>query len=118
MLERPQPASAPSELVTPSTASASGERSVGDDGLLPADKDPEAEVVAFRALELLGVAEPARMGQRDTLEEYRIGGVGAGTASAGDKILQEVERGPRFVVRFDHRTSGHFQMGLPDPGSP
>ena len=74
--------------------------------------------MAFRAFEFLGFAETAGMRQRDAFEHHRVRGIGAGTASAHDQVLQEVERGPRFLVDFSHRSSGHFQIGLPDPGKP
>ena len=66
----------------------------GDHRLLPADEHPEPQILAFRALELLGLAEAPGMGQRDALEQHRIGGIGAGAPRAPDQILQQVERCP------------------------
>ncbi len=151
--ERPQPASAPSELVTPGTAraasSAARARSIstsalgssgsvmssagqscaissgsampqnGSSGtvraiatarstssskrlgravarrhhrLLPADEDPQPEIMTFGAFKLFSFAEPPSMRQRDALEVYRICGVGAGEARAADQVLQQVDR--------------------------
>ena len=58
------------------------------------------------------------MRQRCALEQHRIGGIGTGAARACDQILQQVECGARVLGHLGHRISGHFQMGLPDPGSP
>ena len=152
MRERPQPASAPSELVTPLTASAAssaararsisvsalglvriehverrpvlrdlagvGEAANGSSGhrarhrdraldqfvehlrravarrhhrLLLADQHPQPEILALRAFELLGLAEPAGMRQRDALEHHRIGRIGAGPQRAPDQIVQQVD---------------------------
>jgi len=88
------------------------------DGLLPADEHPEAEIVALRTFELLGLAQTLRVGQRDAFEQHGVGGISAGAARPPDQILQEVERDPRFLAWFRHRFSAHFQMGLPVPGRP
>ena len=63
------------------------------DRLLTADEHPEAEIVPFRAFELLGLAEPPRMRQRGAFEQHRIGGIGTGPARPRDQILQQVECG-------------------------
>ena len=41
-----------------------------------ADQHPQPEILAFRAFELLGLAEPARVRQRDALDHHRIGRIG------------------------------------------
>ena len=161
MRERPQPASAPSELVTPVTASAASSaaraRSIkisalgssgssmsrlgqsraisagsarpqnGSSGTVRAIATARStssssafgersldetiaccrpmntlqpQILAFRAFELLGLAETAGMRQRDALEHHRVGGVGPGAARAPDQVLQQVDRGARFLVDF------------------
>ncbi len=74
--------------------------------------------MALRALQLLGFAETAGMGQRDPFEYHRVRRVCSGPAGAPDQVLQEVERGRAFLGHLRHRFSGYFQMGLPEPGNP
>ncbi len=63
-----------------------------DDRLALAEEDAQAEIVTLGALELLGLAETLGMGDGGAFDEHRIGGVGAGAASARDDIGEKVER--------------------------
>jgi len=57
-----------------------------DDRLLLADQHAQAEVLALRALELLGLAEPSRMRQRGAGDRDRVRGVRPGLLRLGDEI--------------------------------
>ena len=61
------------------------------DRLLPADQDPQPEIVALGAFELLGLAEPAAMRQGGALEQHRIGGLGAGALRPTDQVVQQID---------------------------
>src|ERR1700720_3667576 len=97
--ERPQLASAPSELVTPGTAraasSAAMARAISVSGVGSAGSTmsswgqlrAQADIIAFRALELLGVAEALGVAQRHALEQHGICVIGAGAARLGDERI-------------------------------
>ena len=68
------------------------------DRLLLADQHAQPEILAFRAFELLDLAEPAGMRQRDALEQHRVGRIGAGLLGAGDQVLQQVDVGGAVLV--------------------
>ncbi len=70
-----------------------------------ANEDAQPEVLAFRALQLLGLAEAAGVRQRDALDQHRVGGIGAGFLGAGDEILQQVDVVCRFLGDFSCRSS-------------
>ena len=70
------------------------------DRLALADQDAQPEILALRAFELLGLAEPAGMRQRGALKQHRIGGVGPGLAGATHHILQQVDVVRRVLVYF------------------
>ena len=65
-----------------------------------ADQDPQPEIAAFRAFELLGLAETARMRQRDSLEHHGIGRIGPVPQRAPDQIVQQVDVVCRVAVDF------------------
>ena len=65
-----------------------------------ADQHPQPEIAAFRAFELLGLAEPAGMRQRDSLEHHGVGRVGPGPQRAPDQIVQQVDVVRRVAVDF------------------
>ena len=69
-------------------------------GHIYANRLPEAQIMALRALELLGLAEASGMRQRGALEQHRIGSIGAGPPGAPDKVLQQIDRIRRVFVDF------------------
>ena len=54
-------------------------------------KTRKPEVLALGALQLLELAEPARMADRGALDQQRVGGVGAGALGAADQVGEEIE---------------------------
>ena len=69
----------------------------GHDGLAAADQDPEAEVLAFLALQALELAQALGVGERDRADQDGVGGVGAPGAGLGDQIGEQVEGGVGVV---------------------
>ena len=52
---------------------------------------PQPEVAAFRALDVLGLAQPALHRQRRAGDQHRIRRIRAGRAGAGDQVGEEVK---------------------------
>ncbi len=63
----------------------------GDDGLALADEDPEADVGAFRAFQVFGVAEPPGDGERGAGNQDRVRRVGARRPGLGDQIVEPLK---------------------------
>ena len=75
-----------------------------DDGGPLAQEHPQPEVAAFRALDVLGLAQPALHRQRGAGDQHRIRRIGPGGAGAGDQVGEEVQG-------LGHRTSTVCKAG-------
>ena len=68
-----------------------GEVGGGDHGLALADQHAQAEIPAFLALQALQRAQALGVGQRDRIEQHRVGGLRPARLGLGDQIVQEVQ---------------------------